>query len=211
MYCLALIGDLVHSREAKNRGALQKQLQATLASLNERHREELLSPLTLTLGDEFQALFSRADGLWRVVAQLQAALHPVEVRFGFGLGEIVTEINPDEALGMDGPAFHRARDAITQAREEEIHYRIQGLAEGDLANHSLALVSRLQGKWKQHRFRVLARYLEREPVADIAKALNISQVAVYKNIHDGYLETLEGIMEDIARGMDRQLEGTHAN
>ncbi len=209
MSSLALIADLVHSREAKDRGALQKTLKAALGDLNERHRDHLLSPLTLTLGDEFQALFRDAGSLWKVVAHLQASLHPVAIRFGFGLGEVTTEINPDAALGMDGPAFYRARDAIEAAKAGELYYRIEGLEEGDLANHSLALMSRLQAKWQGRRFQVLARHLDEQPVAEMADALDISQPAVYKNIHDGYLETLEGIMAAIARDMDRQLRNKH--
>ncbi len=90
-----------------DRAGLQKSLLGVLARLNKSHAGSLLSPFTLTLGDEFQALLPDASALWRMIANIQAELHPVRVRFGIGVGEIVTEINREAALGMDGPAFHR--------------------------------------------------------------------------------------------------------
>ncbi len=209
MNCLALIGDLCDSRNVADRAGLQKTLQALLARLNQRHAESLLSPLTLTLGDEFQAVLSGATGLWAMIAAIQAELHPVRVRFGIGVGEIVTGINREAALGMDGPAFHRARDAITALKGEGGYYRVEGLPRPALANEALVLLSRLQDKWQETRFQVFRDYLAAVPVQHIATALQISKVAVYKNIDEGLLATFMGIQVAIAEQIDDVLGVMH--
>ena len=54
MNCLALIGDVCDSRNVADRAGLQKSLLGVLARLNKSHAGSLLSPFTLTLGDEFR-------------------------------------------------------------------------------------------------------------------------------------------------------------
>ena len=36
----------------------------------------------------------------------------MKLRFGIGVGEISTVINPEMALGADGPGYYNARKAI---------------------------------------------------------------------------------------------------
>lgn len=207
MYCLALIGDICDSRslEAKDRAKLQKQLKSLLHSLNEEFAQSILSPFTLTLGDEFQALFADATTLWPALTTLQAELFPVRLRFGFGLGEIVTDINRESALEMDGPAFYRARDAISFLKGREDIYRVEGLPDMDLIAPTLSLLSDAQNKWKKRRFQVFKAYLATEPVEAIAFDLGISKVAVYKNINDGMLESIEQILKAISQRMNHAM------
>jgi len=64
------------------------------------------------LGDEFQAVFSGAQNIWSCIFVIESALHPVRFRFGLGVGGIDTAINRKQSIGMDGPAFHLAREAV---------------------------------------------------------------------------------------------------
>jgi hypothetical protein len=205
--CLALIGDICDSRNlpANERAALQRTLERQFGNLNKAHAANLLSPLTLTLGDEFQALLSGADELWHLLATLQAALDPVRARFGLGLGEIVTGINREAALGMDGPAFHRARDAVSTLKQEGGYFRVEGLTDEDLINPALALISDAQGKWRPTRFRVFRDHLHGIPVEQSARALGVSRVAVYKNINDGLFHPTLDILNAISRRMNASL------
>ncbi|MCK9503428.1 MAG: SatD family protein [Porticoccaceae bacterium] len=209
MNYLALIGDICDSRKVQDRGQLQETLRRVLDQLNLAHDRALSSPFTITLGDEFQALLSTAVPLWQMIAAIQNDLFPVRVRFGMGLGRIDTAINREAALGMDGSAFHLARDAMGTLKKDGGLFRIEGLPRGELANHSLALVAHLQGQWQHNRFAVYRGYLAGQPVQGIAEALGISKVAVYKNINDGLLETISGISTAISANMDDMLAGNH--
>jgi len=44
---------------------------------------------------------------------------PHPIRFGLGLGEIVTDINREQSIGADGPAYWRARAAIEAIHEKD--------------------------------------------------------------------------------------------
>jgi hypothetical protein len=208
MHYLVLIGDLVASRDSTNRKALQQRLKAVLTHLNERPVGPV-SPYTLTLGDEFQAVFATADPVFDDMVQILAALHPVRVRFCLGLGEISTELNRDQALGMDGPAFYRARDGIDRLKDSGDLFRLEGLPDtwAALADGSLRLLSKAMQKWEANRLAVLHGLLTDLPVKRIAGDLEVTEQAVYKNISSGGLEAVIQVMSALTGILSNCLAG----
>jgi hypothetical protein len=195
MSYLVLIGDLIASRNSPNRKDLQNRLEAVLTKLNNRPPKPV-SPYTLTLGDEFQAVFETADNVFDDIVQILKALHPDQVRFSLGLGTITTDLNPNQALGMDGPAFYRARDGIDQLKDSGDLIRIEGLPARwvTLAEGSLRLLSKWIQKWEANRLAILHGLLVGDPVKTIATDLGVSEQAVYKNIRSGGLEAVIQIL-----------------
>lgn len=111
----AVIGDIVRSRALKDRAAWQRRLEDVLAEADRRFAAGLAAGWTLTLGDEFQALYRAPQAIPHAVEWLQGALQPARLRFGIGVGTLATELKP-RAVGMDGPVFHAARMALDHAR-----------------------------------------------------------------------------------------------
>ena len=111
MLYIALIGDLIESKQLKNRKQAQKDLQDMMAVLNQDYRDYLVSPFTVTTGYEFQALLRPNPKIMQFLDQIALGF-PHSIRFGLGLGEIVTDINREQSIGADGPAYWRARAAI---------------------------------------------------------------------------------------------------
>lgn len=206
---LVLIGDLVASRHSAHRQDLQQRLKAVLQRLNQQ-TAGLASPYTLTLGDEFQAVFTRADTVFDDMIQILASLHPAQARFALGLGKITTELNPDQALGMDGPAFYHARDGIGKLKDSGERFTLEGLPEAwaDLAGGSLSLLSNRIEKWEANRLAILHGLLVDRPVRDIARELGISEQAVYKNINNGGLKAVIQVLSALAQLLNDCLDGT---
>jgi SatD family (SatD) len=118
---IALIGDIVASRQLdpRQRTALQRRLEQLLDAMNRQYRDALAAKFLLTLGDEFQGVLTRGDVVPDIVWQLETGLRQIDVRIAIGLGTL----NPpfkDVALGMDGPAFHQAREAIELSRKRRL-------------------------------------------------------------------------------------------
>ncbi|OZG71122.1 hypothetical protein BTA51_22345 [Hahella sp. CCB-MM4] len=207
MPMLALIADIRSSRQIKKRAELQTGLGRCLDQLNQEN-QGLLSPYTITLGDEFQALFSSADRVMRDILGILSDLHPVNVRFALGVGDISTEINSRQALGMDGPAFYRAREAMTHLKSSDDLFRIEGLPEATnrLCNHSLQLFSHMCSKWRHSRFKILVGLMDGLSVRDLAGQMQLSDKAIYKNIDEGALDPVQGLLEDITFQLNQALE-----
>mgnify|MGYP001168687889 CR=1 FL=1 len=206
MQVIAVIGDVVGSKTVAGRAALQRTLKKQLERVS-REAKGLASPYTLTLGDEFQAVYRGAESVIGDVVTLLAEIHPVRVRFALGVGALVTKINPEQALGMDGPAFHQARSALMALKEDGRLWRIAGSepAAWALANHVLNLLSHQVEGWSQNRLRVLAGLLRGRTVKEIERGLEISRVAVYKNIRAAALDEVVGICHELTAALQRTL------
>ncbi len=204
---ITLIGDLRASRQVEDRRHLQNRLQHTLERLNRQH-PHLLSPFTITLGDEFQAVYARADRLFRDLWFIRAGIYPHQVRFAVGIGPLDTPINPRQAIGMDGPAFHHARTAMEQLKRSEYFLALAGeqLPYLELANQSLRLMSHQSRHWNENRLKIFLYYLEDLSAREIANRQGISLVAVYKNINAGALNILQALQKEIAQLINQTVQ-----
>lgn len=206
MQVIALIGDLRASRRLPQRPAFQRKLAKVLAQTT-RDARRLASPFTLTLGDEFQAVYRGAGSVLVDVINVMAEIHPVRARFALGVGELSTRINPTQALGMDGPAFHQARATLNALKDDGRLLRIAGARAETwaLPNHVLNLLSHQIERWSSNRLRILAGLLEERGIPEIEAALGISRVAVYKNIRAAALDDVVAICHELTAAMDREL------
>lgn len=121
MYC-AIIGDLINSKKlpTEDRAAIQEKLKTLLNGVNEKFSSFLVSPFLMTLGDEFQGVLTAAKPSLEIIDFLGQNLleFPIHIRYGIGIGELSTNINREQALGDDGPAYHHARQGIEQLKKE---------------------------------------------------------------------------------------------
>jgi hypothetical protein len=203
---IAVIGDIVSSRKIVARGRFDERLRATLESLNLR-RTGMLSPYTLTIGDEIQALFESASGLFHDAVAILSAIHPQKMRFAFAVGSLSTPINPERAIGMDGPAFHHARAGIEQLKQSGYLFTLMGEGIPTLAliQKNLSLLSFQMDKWNATRMHTLALLQQGMPVKEIAARLQVSDKAVYKTIEAGNLELVIELFDEIEATIDTNL------
>lgn len=75
-----------------------------------------------TAGDEFQGVL---DDPAAVVAALEVLLRAGEWHIGIGIGEVESPL-PDHARAGRGPAYVRAREAVTTAKSSPWHVRAVG-------------------------------------------------------------------------------------
>lgn len=115
-----MIGDVVGSRRHADRRRLQGRLdQALAASIG--HSDPIQAP-TMTIGDEFQGIYSSMDDALRATFVIQVAMvGQARIRFGLGHGPIV-RLDDRGPFGQDGPAWWDARAAIDAVKEAEESY-----------------------------------------------------------------------------------------
>lgn len=213
---IVIIGDVVESKEMNRdrRGEVQELLLQQIERINSRS-SSIVSPFTITLGDEFQAVYREVSSLLDDCFEILAELYPVRVRFSISMGDIATALNKKQALGMDGPAFHEARNGIDELKQTGHMFRVEighaserpeTQAVTDLINHSLNLLSATMKRWKGSRYKILVMLNEDNPVKKIAEKLGISESAVYKNQEDGDLQLVINLKESITSVMQNELQ-----
>lgn len=195
---VALIGDIVGSREAEDRADLQERFREAVERVNDFYEMlpnsssgpgKLVSPLVVTTGDEFQGLFGSPKAAVGAAGFVSDWMAPYTLRFGLGYGPLETEVNEDQAIGMDGPCFQRARRALERAEAEDGWLRIRGF--GDLDHdlgHLADPIGVLRSRWtdRQAEFIRTLRRLN-EPLGwarqkDVAQELDVSESTVSESL-----------------------------
>ena len=191
---LALIADVIDSKIVQERFDLQKQLEKTLQTMNELFGEFLASSFTLTLGDEFQALLKADAPVFQIIDTLRSELTPTQLRFGIGLGEIITDIDPLQSIGADGPAYWNARAAINLVHQKNDYgntqiYFSSGKGNQDFfVNALIASGEAIRSGWRGSQEEILLDLLKRCVYSenfsqqDLAQSLEINPSALSKRL-----------------------------
>src|SRR2546426_2922461 len=95
---IALIADAVASRALPppRRARLQRALRSAIPEFNRRWRTALAARFAVTLGDEFQALFTTARPVWELLHEVHFRFPEVEWVVACGLGPIATRLERSE-------------------------------------------------------------------------------------------------------------------
>ena len=225
MMYIALIGDIIESKKIQDRAQVQQQLLRLMKELNWQYQDYLISPFTVTTGDEFQALFSPNSYMFQIIDQLSVAFSPYEIRFGIGVGEMITEINKEQSIGSDGPAYWLAREAINHIHDKNdygINHISVFLADEEVTwtvNAMLAACSFIQSKWTEVQYDVLKQLLteniydETFSHKEIARLLGITPSAFNKRIKASGLKiylrnkrvAMNQILKEIAKEESRHV------
>ena len=191
---LALIADVIDSKMVQERFNLQKQLEKTLRKMNELFGDYLASCFTLTLGDEFQALLKMDAPVFQIIDTLRSELKPTQLRFGIGLGEIVTDIDPLQSIGADGPAYWNARAAINFVHQKNDYgntqiYFSSGKENKDFfVNALIASGEAIRSGWRDSQEEILLNLLKRSVYSEsfsqqeLAQSLDINPSALSKRL-----------------------------
>lgn len=191
---LALIADVIDSKMVQERFDLQKQLEKTLQTMNELFGEFLASNFTLTLGDEFQALLKVDAPVFQMIDTLRSELTPTQLRFGIGLGEIVTDIDPLQSIGADGPAYWNARAAINLVHQKndygntQIYFSCGKEKQNFFVNALIASGEAIRSGWRGSQEEILLDLLKRCVYSenfsqqDLAQSLEINPSALSKRL-----------------------------
>lgn len=153
------MGDVIGSSEYQP-AALMNNMRELVDSTNKTFRNELLSPLTITLGDEFQGLHSTLKGSLEVLFFLEEYRLMKQWDFAFRFvvhfGAIETQIIYETAHGMLGRGLTRAREQLQQKNKK---YRIlisdEDQFKTDALNRLFRVMDGIKSKWKPRYYPLL--------------------------------------------------------
>jgi len=209
---VAVIGDLVGSRamEARRRAEVQKTFENALTKVNLAYAEDIAATFLVTAGDETQGLLKRVHRCYDVVREIEMAIAPARIVFGLGYGGLTTELK-EVAVGMDGPAFHFAREALEKAKMErkaygksihrEVRFRSENEGVDKVVNALFLSLSVMKSHWTEKQTEVLY-LLERGsshsdisvsqsiPMSNISRTIDVAHFREYELVADSLREYL---------------------
>ena len=178
-----LVGDMIHSRAIRERRKMAQRVEAQIRLVNRRWRGAWVAPLTTTRGmDEFSGVLRDARPAFDIVVFLNAALHPARFRSALASGAVDVAPESGDAAAMDGPAFHRAADALAQAQRRGLPFATAiegqpreacGLVEATARLHDV-----ISASWTNREAEAVHLYRLVGTQAAVARKLRITQQAV---------------------------------
>ena len=113
------MGDVVASRRVDAR-EMRRHLKSLVSSCNSDLKALILSPYTITLGDEFQGIATSLRAIAESIFYFEETRiknqYHFKLRYVGHYGEIQTSINREIAYEMMGPGLTRTRALLTDKR-----------------------------------------------------------------------------------------------
>lgn len=191
-YLGVVMGDLVRSEQSLAPEMLHEWFNEAVDWQNAAHAQALASPLTITLGDEFQGVTRSLGRALPIMRDLRLRLmaRAIECRFVIGLVEIRTAVNPDKAWNMMGPGLGHARDKLNEKKGGML-YRFSlphdPLAETVLDALGVGLTTIERGWTDRQRSDIDALVGGASP-AELARCRDVSVHSIYKVRSSGHYD-----------------------
>lgn len=176
-----IIGDVSGSKRLNGLDRYQTQLfvKSAIVQVNEEYQSFLEAPMTITKGDEFQGLVDSPEHAYQIIQVLEKMVFPICIRYGLGIGQIY-RMGGVLPIEMDGPAFHKANRALTQAKKNKTNawFISENEAFDKLVNTIFSLVSAIKSRWNERHFKLYWDYKELGTYKRVAEQQNVTPQAI---------------------------------
>lgn len=176
-----LLGDVVSSRKIENEESFQNKLLKALKEINHNYKNHLYARIDALKGiDELGAVLSNISKFYEIIDLIRDRIFPQEIRFVLVFDEIKAGTESKEVSMMDGPAFSKASELISNLKKRKLLFdmkirnkTLDKLIVG-LVNSILVLKSDQTSKQRE----VSKKYEKLRNQTSVAKEMGISQQAV---------------------------------
>ncbi|WP_436516467.1 SatD family protein [Ekhidna sp. To15] len=166
-----LMADIVSSHE-KDGKALMLDFQGLVQWTNMIYGDSIESPLTITLGDEFQGIVASASkGIDIMLAMEEYILEEeldFKLRYVLHEGEVETPINEDKAYEMLGPGLTNARELLNNMKKENGRFLVS-IKGNDQINKMMKVTQHFIDGWHPKDRSTVSGFLQGHDYKEMAK------------------------------------------
>lgn len=180
------MADVVSSR-SKDQKQLMEDFKIITEAINYKHSKKLKSPLTITLGDEFQGITKDVNAALQIIFSLDEEIlirgAGFKLRYVLLEGQIDTPINDKIAYGMLGEGLTNARKALQEAKltKNRYHIILKNSEMSKALNNSFIIYQGLTDDWKMVRDReLLTEFLKGNDYKIVADELGKTRSQIWK-------------------------------
>lgn len=172
---------------------LHERFNQAVERQNLAHAADLISPLTITLGDEFQGITHRLIHAMEIARAMRLELlaDKIDCRFIIGTVEIKTPLNPSKAWNMMGHGLARARRKLNQKQSNQF-YRFS-ISEAPITETLLDAVgaglSAIERNWTEQQREDISALIGGLSPNELSKRRNVSVHSIYKVRSSGNFDT----------------------
>ncbi len=182
-----LMADIVNSSE-KIQNQLMIDFKELIKEINESYTNEILSPLTITLGDEFQCVLKNLFSSIKIVLHLEESI--IHKKLGFKLryilhqGNIETPINKDIAYAMLGSGLTEARSNLNDSKKNNkfrFNISIENNLQNDILVNAFKILENIIEKWDSKKdYETVSNFLKFLDYKLVSEAMNKTRSQIWK-------------------------------
>jgi len=180
-----LMADIIKSKEKKP-DKLIINFKNLTSDINLQYKTSFLSPSTITLGDEFQAIVRSLKNSVEVIIAFEEKIiqekQDFKLRYVLHYGTIDTPINKNFAYGMLGPGLTEARNRLEILKNQghRFFFSLGNKLLEDKMNFAFILYQSFVDSWKVDNFPLVAEFLKDEDYKKVAKKLKKDTSLMWK-------------------------------
>jgi SatD family (SatD) len=185
-YQWIIMADVINSSSYSDI-ILQENIKKTVEFINKKFKKGILSPLTITLGDEFQGLVkSLKVGIQLIFDMEEYILKEnlnFNLRFVFLKGKIGTPINTEIAYGMLGEGLSMARKSLADLKKSDERFEIKTPknAQSEAINEAFKVYQHILDKWESTSEKeIVSLYLKEFDYKGIALEMGKTRSQIWK-------------------------------
>jgi hypothetical protein len=204
-----LMGDIIASSEYDAR-QLRREFLRLIASCNKVLKDGILSPYTVTLGDEFQGVASSLHAIIEVIFYMEeTALREglaFKIRYVAVHGQIDTPLNRLKAHAMMGAGLTKARQILTDKGKAERRFRfaLENTYLMDQLSRLFVVVEGLTDRWDVRDALLILDMLRNANNAEVASMHGKDRSQIWKRRRHLLIEEYRALKETIAGMAQRE-------
>lgn len=179
------MGDVVNSSDYDGE-VLSKGLKELVESTNKKFSKDILSPLTITLGDEFQGILSSVssgiDLLFHLEEELLRTEPDFKLHYVLLLGEIETEINPDIAYEMMGKGLTEARKMLSSKKRnrKRFRFKLQNKEQTEQLSKIFEVLDTIILNWKKEDYPLILDMINNDNNSEVGELHEKNRDQIWK-------------------------------
>lgn len=188
------MADAIKS-QSQNAIDLFDDLKFRVNEANAEYHTQVKSPLTITLGDEFQGVASGAVEAVQILMNFEENglrnENAAEMRWVIWYGRIDTPINSEIAHGMIGPGLADARKALNGLKKRNmprVSVKLRSEVASTMLNNAFTVYDAIRSRWDADDRRVVADFLMLNDYKKVAQFQGKTRSQIWKRKNNLMIE-----------------------
>ena len=181
-----LMADIIKSRD-KNQHDLMKDFKYITNRIKKTSKASFLSPITITLGDEFQSILIGPREALGVIFQIEEEIvmsgKDFKLRYILSKGKIDTPINNDIAYEMMGEGLTNARQLLGNMKRGNQRFQINigSDKKKEALNHSFTVYQTIVDNWRVEKdYALVEQFLKYFDYKIVAEKMHKTRSQIWK-------------------------------
>ncbi len=183
---IVIMADIIKSR-SKNSNSLMSNLKETVTAINKKFKRQIKSPLTITLGDEFQGIVTDLKSALEILLYVEEAFvhnqYNFKLRYVIMEGVIDTMINNKRAFEMLGDGLTRAREnlALLKDTNKRFFISVDHQIVTEILNDAFTVYQSITDGWKLATdYEIVSNFLIYQDYKKVAEVTNRNRSLMWK-------------------------------